>query len=191
MTIVPRKAPVVVPGEVRIKDRGGHVLYNSEPEPPPALPNGMEWKRKVWVRNDGDRAIQVGSHFHFFEANPGFTDPDPEAPPSSRDVGNRPKGLVIFEYQGKSQVDVSEERKKELTAGYRLDIAPGTALRFEPGEVRKVPLVALAGNGTVTGLSTRGMLYRWRWYPTPAGRNFKVDQTGETPENPDAIEGSA
>jgi len=67
------------------------------------------------VANTGDRPIQVGSHYHFFETNP----------------------ALRF------------ERKK--TRGMRLDIAAGTAVRFEPGQTRDVTLVALAGSRTVYG----------------------------------------
>ncbi len=61
------------------------------------------------VANTGDRPIQVGSHYHFFETNPAL----------------------------------KFERKK--ARGMRLDIAAGTAVRFEPGQTREVTLVALAG----------------------------------------------
>ena len=67
------------------------------------------------VANSGDRPIQVGSHYHFFETNPAL----------------------------------KFERKKAL--GMRLDIAAGTAVRFEPGQTREVTLVALAGTRTVYG----------------------------------------
>ncbi len=67
------------------------------------------------VANTGDRPIQVGSHYHFFETNPAL----------------------------------SFDRKK--ARGMRLDIAAGTAVRFEPGQSRKVTLVALAGNRKVYG----------------------------------------
>ena len=67
------------------------------------------------VSNTGDRPIQVGSHYHFFETNPAL----------------------------------KFERKK--TRGMRLDIAAGTAVRFEPGQTRDVTLVALAGKRTVYG----------------------------------------
>jgi len=67
------------------------------------------------VANSGDRPIQVGSHYHFFETNPAL------------------------------QFD----RKK--ARGMRLDIAAGTAVRFEPGQTRDVTLVALAGKKTVYG----------------------------------------
>jgi urease subunit beta len=67
------------------------------------------------VSNTGDRPIQVGSHYHFFETNPAL------------------------------QFD----RKK--ARGMRLDIAAGTAVRFEPGQTRDVEVVALAGTRTVYG----------------------------------------
>jgi urease subunit beta len=67
------------------------------------------------VSNTGDRPIQVGSHYHFFETNPAL----------------------------------KFDRKK--ARGMRLDIAAGTAVRFEPGQTRNVTLVALAGKRTVYG----------------------------------------
>jgi urease subunit beta len=67
------------------------------------------------VTNTGDRPIQVGSHYHFFETNPAL----------------------------------KFERKK--ARGMRLDIAAGTAVRFEPGQTREATLVALAGKRTVYG----------------------------------------
>jgi len=67
------------------------------------------------VSNSGDRPIQVGSHYHFFETNP----------------------ALKFD-RGKAR-------------GMRLDIAAGTAVRFEPGQTREVKLVALAGARTVYG----------------------------------------
>jgi urease subunit beta len=67
------------------------------------------------VANTGDRPIQVGSHYHFFETNPAL----------------------------------KFERKK--ARGMRLDIAAGTAVRFEPGQTREVTLVALAGGRAVFG----------------------------------------
>src|SRR6202049_2176553 len=70
---------------------------------------------KLSVTNTGDRPIQVGSHYHFFETNP------------------------ALEF----------DRKK--ARGMRLNIAAGTAVRFEPGQSRKVMLVALAGNRKVYG----------------------------------------
>jgi urease subunit beta len=67
------------------------------------------------VANSGDRPIQVGSHYHFFETNPAL----------------------------------KFDRRK--ARGMRLDIAAGTAVRFEPGQTREVTLVALAGERTIYG----------------------------------------
>ena len=64
----------------------------------------------VSVANTGDRPIQVGSHYHFFETN----------------------GALEFD--------------RAATRGFRLNIAAGTAVRFEPGQTRKVELVAYAGD---------------------------------------------
>ncbi|MQA31439.1 MAG: urease subunit beta [Luteitalea sp.] len=71
----------------------------------------------VAVANRGDRPIQVGSHFHFFEVN--------------RALG--------FD--------------REQAYGMRLNIAAGTAVRFEPGDTREVELVALGGTREVRGLN--------------------------------------
>jgi len=67
------------------------------------------------VANSGDRPIQVGSHYHFFETNP----------------------ALKFD--------------RRRARGMRLDIAAGTAVRFEPGQTREVRLVALAGKRIVYG----------------------------------------
>lgn len=67
------------------------------------------------VANTGDRPIQVGSHYHFFETNP------------------------ALEFQ----------RKRSL--GFRLNIAAGTAVRFEPGQTREVQLVSYAGKRRIYG----------------------------------------
>jgi urease subunit beta len=75
----------------------------------------------VAVTNSGDRPIQVGSHYHFFETN--------EA--------------------------LKFERKRAY--GYRLNIAAGTAVRFEPGQARTVELVALAGERKVYGFQGKVM----------------------------------
>lgn len=69
------------------------------------------------VTNEGDRPIQIGSHFHFYEANPS----------------------LAFE--------------RKLAYGARLNIAAGTAVRFEPGQSRTVELVALAGERIVYGFN--------------------------------------
>ena len=70
---------------------------------------------RVEVSNTGDRPIQVGSHYHFFETNP----------------------ALKFD--------------RARTRGFRLDIAAGTAVRFEPGQTRTVDLVAYAGDRVVQG----------------------------------------
>ncbi len=70
---------------------------------------------RVVIRNTGDRPIQVGSHFHFFEVNT----------------------ALAFD--------------RKAAYGMRLDIPAGTAIRFEPGEEKEVPLVALAGRRAVYG----------------------------------------
>jgi urease subunit beta len=75
----------------------------------------------VQVTNAGDRPIQVGSHYHFFETN--------EA--------------------------LRFDRKQAY--GYRLNIAAGTAVRFEPGQTRTVELVALAGERRVYGFQGKVM----------------------------------
>lgn len=71
--------------------------------------------RKIKVANSGDRPIQVGSHYHFFETN-----------------------LAL-------QFDRTAAR------GFRLNIAAGTAVRFEPGQSREVELVEVSGDKTIYG----------------------------------------
>jgi urease subunit beta len=92
----------MTPGEMFIKD--GEIELNS----------GRK-TATITVANSGDRPIQVGSHYHFFETNPAL----------------------------------KFERKE--ARGMRLDIAAGTAVRFEPGQTRKVALVALGGDRTIYG----------------------------------------
>ncbi len=76
---------------------------------------------EVAVINRGDRPVQVGSHYHFYEVNQALS----------------------FD--------------RELTRGYRLNIAAGTAVRFEPGQKRTVTLVALGGDRMVFGFQGRVM----------------------------------
>jgi urease subunit beta len=71
------------------------------------------------VANTGDRPIQVGSHYHFYEVN----------------------DALDFD--------------RALAKGFRLDIPAGTAIRFEPGQSRRVDLVAYAGKRSVTGFQAR------------------------------------
>jgi urease subunit beta len=92
----------MIPGEMLIQD--GEIELNK----------GRETVT-LTVANSGDRPIQVGSHYHFFETNPAL----------------------------------KFDRKK--ARGMRLDIAAGSAVRFEPGQSREVTLVALAGSRTVYG----------------------------------------
>jgi urease subunit beta len=92
----------MIPGEMFVKD--GEIVLNA----------GRKTVT-LTVTNTGDRPIQVGSHYHFFETNP----------------------ALRF------------DRKK--ARGMRLDIAAGTAVRFEPGQTREVTLVALAGRQAVYG----------------------------------------
>jgi len=70
---------------------------------------------EVEVANTGDRPIQVGSHYHFYETN------------------------------------LALRFDREVTKGFRLNIAAGTAVRFEPGQVRTVELVEYAGKKEVYG----------------------------------------
>ncbi|HEY0212062.1 MAG TPA: urease subunit beta [Paenirhodobacter sp.] len=69
------------------------------------------------VANTGDRPVQVGSHYHFAETNPGLS----------------------FD--------------RAAARGYRLDIAAGTAVRFEPGQTRDVRLVPYRGARRVFGFN--------------------------------------
>jgi urease subunit beta len=73
------------------------------------------------VENTGDRPIQVGSHYHFFETN----------------------SSLRFD--------------RAITRGYRLDVAAGTAVRFEPGQTRTVWLVEYSGLRRVFGFQGKVM----------------------------------
>lgn len=75
----------------------------------------------IKVANTGDRPIQVGSHYHFFETNTAL------------------------------QFD------RAATRGFRLNIASGTAVRFEPGQEREVELVAYDGDRVVYGFNQKVM----------------------------------
>ena len=98
----------MIPGEMLVED--GEITLNA----------GRR-TATVKVANTGDRPIQVGSHFHFFETNPAL------------------------------QFD------REIAYGMRLNIAAGTAVRFEPGQERTVELVALGGDRKVYGFNARVM----------------------------------
>jgi urease subunit beta len=98
----------MIPGEIIPKD--GDIELNK------GLPTVT-----LKVANSGDRPIQVGSHYHFFETNEGLR----------------------FE--------------RERARGMRLDIAAGTAMRFEPGQERDVTLVPLGGKREVYGFQQKVM----------------------------------
>lgn len=76
---------------------------------------------KIHVSNAGDRPVQVGSHYHFYETNPGL------------------------------------KFSREQTRGYRLNIPAGTAIRFEPGQMREVELVAVDGKREIYGFNGKIM----------------------------------
>ncbi|CAG9229559.1 Urease subunit beta [Paraburkholderia tropica] len=98
----------MIPGEMLIDD--GEIELNA----------GRETV-SVTVANTGDRPVQIGSHYHFYEVNEALT----------------------FD--------------REATRGFRLNIAAGTAVRFEPGQERTVELVALAGERAVYGFNGKVM----------------------------------
>jgi urease subunit gamma/beta len=91
-----------VPGTITTQE--GDIVFNEGAQ-----------RTVLTVANSGDRPIQVGSHYHFYETNPALS----------------------FE--------------REKARGMRLDIAPGTAVRFEPGATREVVLVPLSGKREVHG----------------------------------------
>jgi urease subunit beta len=76
---------------------------------------------QIRVANRGDRPVQIGSHYHFFEVN----------------------DALLFD--------------RDAARGFRLNIAAGTAVRFEPGQSRTVELVELAGARQVFGFAGRIM----------------------------------
>ena len=98
----------MIPGEVICAD--GEITLNE----------GRE-TITLMVSNAGDRPVQVGSHYHFHEANPGL------------------------------------DFDREAARGMRLDIAAGTAVRFEPGQSREVNLIPYGGGRTVYGFNQKIM----------------------------------
>jgi urease subunit beta len=98
----------MIPGEIKVAQ--GHIEINS----------GRKTV-SLKVTNSGDRPIQVGSHYHFFETN----------------------DALKFE--------------RKSAYGYRLNIAAGTAVRFEPGQTRTIELVELAGDRKVYGFQGKVM----------------------------------
>jgi urease subunit beta len=98
----------MIPGEI-LTDDGEHEL------------NAGRATITLTVANTGDRPVQIGSHYHFYEVN----------------------DALAFD--------------REKARGFRLNIASGTAVRFEPGQERTVELVALAGNRVVYGFNGKVM----------------------------------
>ena len=96
----------MIPGEIITKS--GVITLNSDREP-----------IKLKITNTGDRPIQVGSHFHFYEAN------------------------------------VALDFDRKATKGRRLDIPAGTAVRFEPGQIREVDLIAFQGMRKIFGFNAK------------------------------------
>ncbi|GEK72554.1 hypothetical protein HHA04nite_10980 [Halomonas halophila] len=92
----------MIPGEYRLQD--GEI----------ALCEGRE-RITLEVANIGDRPVQIGSHYHFAEANP----------------------ALVFD--------------RDLARGRRLDVAAGTAIRFEPGQSREVTLIPFVGHRRIYG----------------------------------------
>ena len=98
----------MIPGEIRVAD--GNIILNE----------GRETSI-IEVANTGDRPVQVGSHYHFFETNPAL------------------------------------QFQRDKAYGFRLNIAAGTAVRFEPGQTREVELVAYSGDRIVYGFNAEIM----------------------------------
>ncbi|MCK7546629.1 urease subunit beta [Marinobacter koreensis] len=92
----------MIPGEYQIQDGDIELCAGRE-------------RITLDVSNTGDRPVQIGSHYHFAEANPAL--------------------------------DFDRAKAK----GYRLDVAAGTAIRFEPGQTRNVTLIPFAGNREIYG----------------------------------------
>ena len=101
-------SPNMIPGEIFPTD--GDIILNAG-----------STAITLMVANTGDRPVQVGSHYHFAETNPGLS----------------------FD--------------RAAAHGHRLDIAAGTAVRFEPGQSREVRLVPYGGTRHVYGFNARVM----------------------------------
>ena len=98
----------MIPGEIFTKDED--ILLNADKE-----------QVRLTVANTGDRPVQVGSHYHFYETNAAL------------------------------QFD------RDAARGMRLDIAAGTAVRFEPGQEREVQLIPYGGERVVHGFNQKIM----------------------------------
>jgi len=95
----------MIPGEMKVA--AGDILLNE--------------KIQLKITNSGDRPVQVGSHYHFYETN----------------------DALKFD--------------RKAAYGYRLNIAAGTAVRFEPGQTRTVELVAVSGSRKIYGFAGKVM----------------------------------
>src|SRR5579862_8995867 len=93
----------MIPGEYLLSDDSDILVNENRPT------------QKLLVRHTGDRPIQVGSHYHFYEVN----------------------RALVFD--------------RALTYGMRLNIAAGTAVRFEPGEEKEVEITTFAGLREIYG----------------------------------------
>ena len=98
----------MTPGEYQLKDGDIELCAGRE-------------RIQLDVGNTGDRPVQIGSHYHFAEANPAL------------------------------DFDLAKAR------GYRLDVAAGTAIRFEPGQTRSVTLIPFAGTREIYGFRAEVM----------------------------------
>lgn len=98
----------MIPGEIVARE--GEIVFNKDAE-----------TVTIHVANSGDRPVQVGSHYHFFETNTALN----------------------FD--------------REKARGMRLDIPPGTAVRFEPGQARDVTLVPIGGKRKIFGFNQNVM----------------------------------
>jgi len=98
----------MTPGEYQLKDGDIELCAGRE-------------RIQLDVANTGDRPVQIGSHYHFAEANPAL------------------------------DFDRAKAR------GFRLDVAAGTAIRFEPGQTRSVTLIPFAGNREIYGFRAEVM----------------------------------
>ena len=98
----------MIPGEILTAE--DDIILNSDKQ-----------SKNLHVANTGDRPVQVGSHYHFYETNTAL------------------------------------EFDREAARGMRLDIAAGTAVRFEPGQEREVQLIPYGGNRVVHGFNQKIM----------------------------------
>ncbi|MCK2183360.1 urease subunit beta [Halomonas getboli] len=131
----------MIPGEYRLQD--GEI----------ALCEGRE-RITLEVANTGDRPVQIGSHYHFAEANP----------------------ALVFD--------------RDRARGRRLDVAAGTAIRFEPGQSREVTLIPFVGHRRIYGF--RGDVMGELSIAPEAERNASTaPDDARTPSSRDADQGES